>query len=436
MLLPETTEKKDKVLFIGGKSLSGLKQKYGTPLFIIDIATIKQQCRAYRKSFSFIDNEIIYASKAFSCKAMCQLIKSEGLCIDVSTGGEFFTALESGIEPKEIYFHGNNKSDGELSQAIEEEVGCIIIDNMPEIERIEALCTRFSRKQDVMLRITPGIKASTHRYIQTGATKSKFGFTLATGEAFEAVKKTLSMKNLNLSGIHSHIGSQIFNIESYARLIEVQSAFIAEIKQRLGHDIDSINIGGGLGIKYVPEDEPASIERFGQLARDTVERCRKKYGIGLKKLYLEPGRSIIGNAGITLYEVGNVKSIPGIIDYISVDGGMSDNIRPILYQARYTAFIANDTARAGNKNKYTIVGKHCESGDIIIEDAVLPQVRPKDLIAVASTGAYCYSMASNYNGQPKPAVVAVEEAKDWIWIERQSYEDLISKDRDLYEGTK
>jgi diaminopimelate decarboxylase len=433
MLLPITQEISGKALSIGGCSLPELKQKHGTPLYIIDIETVKKQCSDYIDSFSFMDSRIIYASKAFCCKAMCQLVNSAGMCIDVSTGGELFTALESGFDPKKIYFHGNNKSDAEITYGLENDIGCFIVDNMSELERLDEKASDMGKNQEIMLRITPGIKASTHKYIQTGATKSKFGFTLSNGEAMAAVEKAIAKKNLDLIGIHSHIGSQIFNIESYARLIQVHCSFIASIKERLGASIKQINIGGGLGIKYLEEDEPPSIKDLADLARDTLRDCSKKEGIQIERLYLEPGRSIIGNAGVTLYEVGNVKTIPGVIDYISIDGGMSDNIRPILYQAKYTPYIANDLGRKGPGKKYTIVGKHCESGDMIIEDAVLPDIEPKDLIAIASTGAYCYSMASNYNGQPKPAVVAVEDSKDYIWVERQQYADLISKDRDLYE---
>ncbi len=436
MLFP-ITKKIDKEgnLSIGGSNVARLKEEFGTPLYIIDIATIKKQCRDYLKGFSFsgIDSEIIYASKAFSCKAMCQLIKKEGLSIDVSTGGELFIALESGFPPEKIYFHGNNKSEQEIRYALENDVGCFIVDNFSELKALGRLAEEHGKKQDIMLRITPGIKASTHKYIQTGAIKSKFGFGIHKSIAMDAIEAASNTKSLNLIGLHSHIGSQIFNLSSYERLIEVLSKLIKGVEEKLGVIIKQINIGGGLGIQYTKEDKPPSILDFSDFIYQALKKYQKKYGIKIKKIYAEPGRSIVGNAGLALYEVGVVKEIEKIINYVSVDGGMSDNIRPILYQARYEAFIANRMNATGGQKKYTIVGKHCESGDTLIEDIMLPSINKGDLIAITATGAYCYSMSSNYNGQTKSAVVAVEEASKWTWIKRESYKDLISGNSDLYE---
>ena len=446
MLLPITKEvNSNGHLIIGGCDVCDLGKKYGTPLYILDIKTIKGQCRSYKESFNFPDTktEMIYASKAFASIALCQLIKKEGLSIDVSSGGELYTAVKSGFLPEKIYFHGNNKTVDEINYGLKEKVGCFIVDNFYELEILEKLCAKKDIRQKIMLRITPGIKAYTHKYIETGSINSKFGFSMYGDIAFDAVKKVSSMDNLELIGLHSHIGSQIFNLSCYGKLINIMFRFLKELKDKLNLNINQLNIGGGLGIKYIPEDKPSSIDDLSKIVYKAVKDNEKKYDIRLDKIYIEPGRSIVGNAGLTLYEVGVVKEIPKVKNYICVDGGMSDNIRPILYQAKYYAYIASrmnsyDTSsnNKGDSNllkRYSIVGKHCESGDVIIEDIILPEVKTGDLIAVGATGAYCYSMASNYNGQPKSAVIAVENGKSWIWTERQVYKDLIIKDRKLYE---
>jgi len=449
MLLPITsTINQDGNISIGGCDCVRLKTSYQTPLYIVDITTVKKQCRDYLDCFVFPDfgSEIIYASKAFCTIPMCQLVRSEGLSIDVSTGGELYTVLKSGFEPEKIYFHGNNKSYEEIKFGLDYRVGTFIVDNFEELETIDEIAGQKGLKQNIMLRITPGIKAHTHKYIQTGAQESKFGFGFHSGIAMQAVKKALESDNVILTGLHAHIGSQIFNIEVYDRLIDAMTGFVGQVNANQGVMLKHLNIGGGLGIRYLPDDRPATIGEFAELVHDSLRKNTKKHKVDIEKIYIEPGRSIIGNAGATLYEAGTVKQIPGIKNYISVDGGMSDNIRPVLYQAKYNAYIAGratniDKIAGGDaeigapaENKYTIVGKHCESGDLIIEDIMLPGVKKGDLILVGATGAYCYSMSSNYNSQPRSAVVAVEDGKSWIWVERQSYEDLVAKDRRLYEG--
>ncbi len=439
MLLPVTCMVNSKGnMEIGGLDVLDLKDQYKTPLHIIDIKTVKEQCSQYVQCFHFndLEAEIVYASKAFCSIAMCQLIAQQGLAIDVSTGGELFIALSAGFPSKNIYFHGNNKSEEEIKFGLSNRVGAFIVDHFEEIECIDALAKQSDIVQDIMIRITPGIKASTHEYIQTGKNESKFGFGLSTNEAIKAVKKILAKKNIRLIGIHAHIGSQIFNIAPYEKLIEVMAAFLKEIKKKFAYEIGQINIGGGLGVKYLEEDKPSSISDLAQLAYHAVKKYAKKFDVDIKKIYLEPGRSIIGNAGITVYDVGVVKQIPGIKTYISVDGGMSDNIRPILYQAKYSPYLANRMDAMQKKDgflKYSIVGKHCESGDIVVADAALPEVHAKDTIAIATTGAYCYSMSSNYNGQIKGAVIAVEDQKSRVWIERQNNNDLIKGHRKLNE---
>jgi diaminopimelate decarboxylase len=456
MLLPITSKINDQGhMTIGGCDVVELQEKYGTPLYVMDIATIKTQFRSYLNNFTFSDLEskIVYASKAFCTIAMCQLARQEEHAIDVSTGGELFIALESGFKPENIFFHGNNKSLPEISYGLENNIEIFIVDNLLEIEILNNLSMKKGKRQKIMLRVAPGIKASTHKYIQTGGIDSKFGFGISNDLAMEAVEKIIAMNGVELIGLHAHIGSQIFNISSYEKLIDIMTGFIKELKDRLKIDINHLNIGGGLGIKYLPDDQPSSIKELSNLVYGSVKNYSKKYGVEIKKVYLEPGRSIVANAGVTLYEAGNIKEIPGIKNYLSIDGGMSDNIRPTLYQAKYYAFIANRASYIGqikngeiigpaqgsdSKNDipekiYTIVGKHCESGDIIIEDINLPAVSPGDLILVPSTGAYCYSMSSNYNGQPKSAIVAVEDGKDWLWVSRQTNKDLIMNDRKLYE---
>lgn len=441
MILPITAEiNREAHLVIGGNDIIKLKEEYGTPLYIIDIAAIKDQCRSYKKNFNFADLEvgIVYAAKAFICTAMCQLMEKEGLGIDVATGGELFIALNSGFPVEKIHFHGNNKSFEEIKYGLESKVGHFMVDNFMELETLGKLCKKDKIKQKIMLRINPGIKAGTHEYIQTGKIDSKFGFGLHNNAAFEAIKKISEYKNLELTGITAHIGSQIFNLSCYSELIEAMMKFIKMIRDKLGISIKRINIGGGLGIQYVSEDDSPTIEDLSNLVYDTVKKCQKKYGFKIEKFYLEPGRSIVGSAGVTLYEVGGIKEINESKKYILIDGGMSDNIRPMLYRSRYSAYIANKMEDGrntpdGSKINYSIAGKHCESGDVIINDIKLPEVSSGDFIVVATTGAYCYAMSSNYNGQPKSAVAAVENGDSWIWIKRQTYKDLVMKDVGLYK---
>ena len=444
MILPITSEvNREGHLVIGGNDLLKLKEKYGTPLYIVDIATIKNQCQRYKKNFTFSDLKVdmIYAAKAFICKAMCQLMGKEGLGLDVSTGGELFIALSSGFPSDKVYFHGNNKSEEEIRYGLESKVGYFMVDNFTELETLGKLCEANNIKQKIMLRINPGIKADTHEYIQTGKIDSKFGFGLHNNKAMEAVKKVVQYKHLELTGIHAHVGSQIFNLSCYGELVEVMMKFIREVRDKLDVSITRINIGGGLGIKYIPEEKPPGIEDLSTVVFDAIKKCQKKFDVRLDRLYLEPGRSIIGNAGVTLYEVGGIKEIDGVKKYILIDGGMSDNIRPMLYQAKYDAYIANKMEDGKNtlgerKIHYSIVGKHCESGDVIINDIKLPPVSNGDFIVVATTGAYCYALSSNYNSQPRSAVVAVENGDNWTWIKRQTYKDLVIGDVGLYENRK
>lgn len=444
MILPITSKINDEGhLVIGGVDILKLKQKYGTPLYIIDIATVKNQCAEYKKNFNFPDMNITvaYAAKAFICTAMCQLISTGGLGLDVSTGGELFIALNSSFPAERIYFHGNNKSEEEIKYGLENRVGYFMVDNFNELKILGDLCRKNNLRQKIMLRISPGIKADTHEYIQTGKVDSKFGFSIRNNEAIKAVEAAVENEQLEITGIHAHIGSQIFNLSCYDRLIETMMKLLKDIRDKMDISIKGIDIGGGLGIKYTAEDNPPTIKDFSELVYNAIKKYQKKFDIKLDEFHIEPGRSIIGNAGVTLYEAGAIKDISSSKKYVLVDGGMSDNIRPMLYNAKYTAFVAGkmrestDDSDADRKH-YIVAGKHCESGDVIIGDIKLPEVATGDFIVVATTGAYCYAMSSNYNSQPKSAVAAVEDGRSWIWVKRQSYKDLVRGDVRLYEKQK
>ncbi|MEA2016004.1 MAG: diaminopimelate decarboxylase [Actinomycetota bacterium] len=439
MILPQTSKVNNEGhLVIGGNDTIELGKNYGTPLYIVDISAIRKQCGEYREKFNFndINTDIIYAAKAFTCTAMCQLIEKEGLGLDVSTGGELYIVLNSGFPAEGIYFHGNNKSIEEIRYGLESRVGYFMVDNFEELGNLGKLCWENNTGQKIMLRVNPGIKADTHEYIQTGKIESKFGFSIQDGAAMEAVKMAAQYNQLEIAGIHAHIGSQIFNITCYDKLIEVMAKFIRDVRDKTGLTITGMDIGGGLGIQYTSDDKPSGIEQLSGLVHDCVFKYQKKFNIKLDRLYLEPGRSIVGNAGVTLYRIGAIKETGGSKRYILIDGGMSDNIRPMLYHAGYTAYVANRMQSNGDeakKMRYTIVGKHCESGDVIINDAELPVASAGDFIVVAATGAYCYAMSSNYNSQPRNAVVAVEDGKSWVWKKRQNYKDLVMGDVRLYE---
>lgn len=426
-ILPLTAEVNGRGhLVIGGCDTTELADKFGTPLFVYDEATLRAQCRAYADAFraSGVDTEVIYAGKAFICKAMCEIAIQEGLSLDVSSGGELFVALSAGVPAEKTYLHGNNKTPSELEFAIREGVGRLVVDSFNELDLITKLAAERKARPKILLRITPGIKPSTHSYIQTGQIDSKFGFGLADGTALEAITRVLATDEVELAGLHAHIGSQIFKLHSYAKAIELIVDFIAEIKAKSGFVCGELNTGGGLGISYEAADEPSTIEEYADVVIGNVQKATAKHGLPMPKVMIEPGRSIVGNAGITLYRVGTIKKIPRVRTYISVDGGMSDNIRPMLYDAAYEAFIAN---KADQKRQVTatIAGKHCESGDVLVKDAKLAPVEVGDVLCTPATGAYGYVMASNYNKQPKPAVVLAADGNARIIIRRETYEDLV-----------
>jgi len=417
-------------LTIGGIDTVELAKEYGTPLYVMDEQLVRKTLRRFHDSMNkYYDGngEVHYASKAFSCMEMCRVVASEGDGLDAVSIGELYTAVKAGFPMEKVGFHGNNKTNEELKYAVGVGVGHIIVDNISELHRLEAIAAEMNAKPDIMFRIKPGIDAHTHNFVKTGQIDSKFGFALETGEAFDAVKEAVNCKNIRLAGLHCHIGSQIFDIAPFEEAAKVMLGFIAKIKNELDYEIEGLNLGGGFGIKYVDENDPKPFEIYLENVSQVVKKECASLGLKLPKMFIEPGRSIAGPAGITLYTVGARKEIPNIRTYISIDGGMADNPRYILYGSEYDAVVAN---KAGEERteKVTIAGKCCESGDLIGENMPLQHAESGDIIAVCATGAYNYSMSSNYNRLQKPAVVFVNEGKSRIAVKRESLDDIIRND--------
>ena len=404
-----------------------LAQKYGTPCYIYSENIIRKKCREYINAFSKrnVDFEILYAGKAFLVKALCNILKEEDLSLDVSSGGELYTALSAGFPPDKVFFHGNNKSQEEIEFAIKEKIGTMIVENEYELDLIDQIANKLKSKVKTMLRITPGIDTHTHKYIQTGQVDSKFGIDISKAPDF--IKKVLSKEHINYNGLHCHLGSQIFDLSPYVLALGEMVKLMRKIKSLWGIDSPNLDLGGGLGVKYLESDTPPSIEYFVNLIVDTLEKEARKNDIPMPKILIEPGRSIIGEAGITIYTIGAIKEITGLKKYLIVDGGMTDNPRPILYDAKYEAVLL-DKIDTTPKEIVTIAGKCCESGDILIKDLKLPIAALGDLLVVFSTGAYHYSMSSNYNGLTKPAVVLVNNGKSGLIVKRESYADIVRND--------
>ena len=430
MLTPNLTVSANGHLLIGGADTVALAQTHGTPLYVMDETMIRENCRGYENVIRDEYNGrglICYASKALSCKEMYRIVDSEGLGADVISGGELYTALQAGMPAEKLVMHGNSKSDDELRMAVENGVGRIVCDNLPELARLDAIAGAAGKKQRIMLRIKPGIDAHTHEFVQTGKIDSKFGFALETGEALEAVKAALACKNLELVGLHCHIGSQILDTEPFAEAARVMLRFMDSIRSELGMTLPDLNLGGGPGIKYTEEDDP---KPFGDIVRAILLALRESCAAANYPepfVLFEPGRSIVGGAGITLYTVMARKTIPNVRTYVLVDGGMCDNPRYALYQSRYEALIAN---RAGDERseRVTIGGKCCESGDLIGEDMPLQPAQNGDVLAVLATGAYNYSMASNYNRNPRAEIVMVRDGEARTVVRRESFEDIVRND--------
>lgn len=419
-------------LTVGGMDTVELAKEYGTPLYIMDEGLIREHCRSFRESMDKYyggQGLVCYASKAFCCKAMCRIMLEEGLGLDVVSEGELYTALSVGFPPEKLCFHGNNKTDHELSYALENGVGRIIVDNIYELERLNRLAEKTGRTANIMYRIKPGIDAHTHNFIMTGQIDSKFGFALETGEAYEAVKKAIECSHINLVGLHCHIGSQIFDIDPFVKAAEVMLTFIAKIKDELGFEVKELNLGGGFGIRYTEEDAPVGYDKYMEKVSEKVKEVCAEKNVKLPFILIEPGRSIAAPAGITLYTVGGRKEIPNIRTYVSVDGGMGDNPRYALYQSKYDVELANK-ANLPKTETVTVAGKCCETGDLIGEGMPIQPVEPGDILAVLATGAYNYSMSSNYNRIPKPPVVMIRDGKSRVVVKRETFEDIVRNDID------
>ncbi|MGJ9456868.1 diaminopimelate decarboxylase [Oceanobacillus sp. CF4.6] len=416
-------------LEIGGMDTLELAKKYGTPLYVYDVSIIRQNARAFVNTFKEMNvkAKVAYASKAFSTIAMLQVAKQENLCLDVISEGELYTALKADFPRERIHMHGNNKSHQEIKMAIENNIGCIVIDNLLDIKLIEEELTRQNKTIDVLLRVTPGIELKTHQYIMTGNEDSKFGFNLQNGQAKEAFNLLNQHDTINLKGLHCHIGSQIFETEGFRVAIDILFDELSNWYSEYDFIPEVLNLGGGFGIRYTKEDEPLPHSDYVRVSVDAVKKHSEALQIPMPEIWIEPGRSIVGNAGITLYTIGAIKNIPGVREYVSVDGGMTDNIRPALYQAKFEAVIANNP-NAKVTNEVSIAGKACESGDMLIWDLPVPKINYGDILAVFSTGAYSYSMASHYNRLPNAAVVFVEDGVDKLVVEREKFEDVVKND--------
>ncbi len=419
-------------LEIGGCDVVELAGEFGTPLFIYDEQTLRDQCRAYHAAFSARTDlyEIVYASKAFSCRAMVELVAEEDLSIDVATGGELAAARAASFPPGRIYFHGNNKSVAEIEFGLDAGIGHFVVDSFEEIDRIEAAAAAREARQQVLVRVTPGVRPSTHDFVQTGQQDSKFGFGLADGRAAEAVRRLRDAPHLELVGVHAHIGSQIFELDSYRREVEVLFVALDDWRREFGFECCVFNIGGGLGIRYTEADRPSSIAEFAEVGVSAVREGAERHGMTMPKLFVEPGRSIAGKAAVTAYTVGTVKVIPGVRTYVAVDGGMSDNLRPMLYDSRYEAMLASK-AEIPATDVVTVAGKHCESGDVLVRDVHIAPPEPGDILVTPGTGAYGYAMANNYNAQPRPAVVMAGGGRARLIIERETWDDVLRLQRPL-----
>lgn len=417
-------------LIIGGVDSLKLAKEYGTPLVVYDVSQIRNQIRAFKKVFEEeqVNYAVSYASKAFASIAMYQVANEEGAYTDVVSAGELYTAMKANFPMERVSFHGNNKSKEELEMAVKNHIGKIMIDNFYEIDLLRQVLEEQDSEINVMLRITPGISAHTHEYDQTGQVDSKFGFDLDSGQADKALQEVLKNQRMHMLGIHAHIGSQIFELNGFemaaAKLVDVAASW----RKNYDYTAQVINVGGGFGIKYVQEDHPLKPEEFVKAIVKTIKDEATKHNFPLPEIDIEPGRSIVGPAGYNLYKVGSMKEIPGLVPYVAVDGGMGDNIRPALYQAKYETVLANDPQRKASQ-EFHVAGKYCESGDILA-DAKLPSLKAGDILAMLDTGAYGYSMASNYNRNPRPAVVFAEDGKAQVVIRRESLEDLVHLDQD------
>jgi diaminopimelate decarboxylase len=416
---------------LGGCDVVDLAARYHTPLYVLDEQELLARIRAYREAFSGWN--VAYASKALCVAGVLQLVVAEGLDVDVASAGELATAERAGVPGPRIIFHGNNKSESELDLARRIGVGRVVVDSFTELRRLDAIAQQCRHTFDVLLRVTPGVDASTHAFVRTGHDDSKFGFTLSTGLAAEAVAMAAKLDGVRLRGLHCHLGSQLTSVDVYGRAASIMVAFIAEIRDLQDVQLDELNLGGGLGIAYADE-QPVPVRRYADVMREAVDAGRERYRLPDFRLTVEPGRSIVGPAGVTIYRVGTVKHLDGGRTYVSVDGGMSDNLRPALYGAVHT-FTPAGRARPGATQPMSVVGKHCESGDFLGREIALPvDLREGDLLAVAATGAYTHAMASNYNRVPRPAMVLVDGGRGRLLVRRETLDEVLARDQLLDQG--
>lgn len=416
-------------LEIGGCDTAELAAKFGTPLYVFDEALIRRRSKEFVDAFraTGLRFQVAYASKAFCVMAMCRIAEEEGLSLDVVSDGELYTALRAGFPPERIHFHGNNKTLEELEMAIDAKIGCIVVDNFTELYLLNETAKEKGVKVQILFRVTPGVEAHTHEFISTGQTDTKFGFDIGNGSAFRAIREAKELEYVEILGVHSHIGSQIFEVDGFRMAADRVAEFAQNVRLELGVTFSVINLGGGFGIRYTEEDSPLPLAKYVQAITDSIKTNFAKHDYPLPEIWIEPGRSIVGDAGTTLYTVGSSKDIPGVRKYVAVDGGMTDNPRPALYDAKYEAFLAN-RANDPNEETVSIAGKCCETGDMLIRDLELPKTAPGDILAVACTGAYNYSMASNYNRLRRPAVVFVQDGEADLVVRRETFEDVAGKD--------
>jgi diaminopimelate decarboxylase len=416
-------------LIIGGCDVVDLAEEFGTPLYLFDELMLHHQCREFRKEFGkyYSDTLVIYASKAVLNRALALIFKEEELGLDVVSGGELSIAHSVDFPLDKVYFHGNNKTPEELNLALDWGVGRIVVDNFYELELLNGLAKERQIRQDILLRLTPGVDSHTHQYTTTGTIESKFGFPLATGQAGEAVKQALSASNLNLVGLHFHLGSPVTELQPYELAIELVLGFAREMSRKLGFDLNEFDIGGGFAVPYTVDSRVPTIAEYAEALTGKLTGLISKLGLNRPRLIVEPGRAIVGQAGVALYKVGAIKEIPGIKKYICVDGGISDNIRPALYEAKYEALVANKVLES-EREVITIAGKLCEFGDILVKDIKLAAVQPGDILAIPVCGAYSIPMSSNYNALPRPAIVMVKDGRARLVRRREIYQDLMNLD--------
>lgn len=416
-------------LEIGGCDTTDLVKSYGTPLYVVDETLVRKQCSEYMQAFraSGLQFQVAYASKAFCVKAMCKLAEEEGLSLDVVSDGELYTALQAGFPAERIHFHGNNKTLDEIEMAIDAKIGCFVIDNYLEMQWVNQMAGEKGVKVKALFRVTPGVEAHTHDYISTGQQDSKFGFDITNGSAADALKEAKTLSNIEILGVHSHIGSQIFEVEGFKMAVQRVADFAQQIRSDLGITFTVVNLGGGFGIRYIDGHTPLPVAEYVKAITDAVKQFFSANQYPIPQIWVEPGRSIVGEAGTTLYTVGSVKEIPGVRKYVAVDGGMTDNPRPALYQSKYEAILAN-RAEDAPEEVVSIAGKCCESGDMLIWDLSLPKVNSGDVLAVSCTGAYNYAMASNYNRIRRPAVVFVRDGSADIVVKRETLDDIVAND--------